>query len=314
VTTRGHLNKTANKQLLTINSIISSSEASVSDGDMVGLNGIDYQVQQVTDRDRLMVLPQSPLPERISGFSRVHCGYHKCLTMYYRKVFSRLSRFPFYKGKFRHFYHRSDVFFRECNNYGISSVSGHVIDTSLFEDVRISRFIRDPRDLLISGYFYHKRSAERWCDIIDPTDEDWGVVQGVVPSMIPAGMSFAQFLNSVSLEQGLMAEIEFRRKHFISMLEWPEDNHQIKTFRYEDILGNEKQTFEDLFSFYELPTLAKKVGVYYADRYSARKKSGKQGHIRDPRAGQWNKHFTPALMERFNAEYSSVLERYHYPQ
>ncbi len=79
-----------------------------------------------------------------------------------------------------------------------------------FEDVLVSRFIPDPQDLLISGYFYHKRGAESWYDLVDPEDSDWEVVNGKVPEQIPAGLSFAQYLNRTSIEEGLLAELTFR--------------------------------------------------------------------------------------------------------
>ncbi len=42
--------------------------------------------------------------ERIAGRWRVHCSYHKCLTVYFGKVMKRMARTPFgLAGDYRHF-------------------------------------------------------------------------------------------------------------------------------------------------------------------------------------------------------------------
>lgn len=253
-------------------------------------------------------------PDRIPGLRRVHCGYHKCLTMYFRKVLDRVCERRFYfRGTFRHFYHRLDVFYRECHLYDVSSISGHKVDLDRFEDVRVSRFVRDPRDLLVSGYHYHKRGAEDWCTFLDPTNARWRGVNGMVPSTLPPGKSFTQYLNEVSLEEGLLAELEFRRAHFQSMREWPDHDPRIATFRYEEILGHEVETFDRLFRHYQLPYLARHRGLRYAARYAAGREIGRSQHIRNPTQGQWREHFTPALRARFDAEYGDLLAKLGYP-
>lgn len=73
------------------------------------------------------------------------------------------------------------------------------------------RVIRDPRDLIMSGYYYHKRAAEPWCKTVDPTEDHpaWKKVRGCVPTNLPSGYSLTGYLNEASLEEGLLAEIDF---------------------------------------------------------------------------------------------------------
>ena len=250
---------------------------------------------------------------RIPGKRRVHCGYHKCLTMYVRNVFDRLCQPRFYfRASFRHFYHRLDTFYAECGNYDISSISGHCLDLDRFNDVRVSRFVRDPRDLLVSGYFYHKRGAEGWSRIPDPTDTKWRQVRGAVPSNLPRGRSLMQFLEDAPLEDGLFAELEFRRHHFQSMREWPDDDPRVLLFRYEDIVGNEVESFDRLFRHYQLPLLARRRGLRYVERYRAERRAPTNAHIRNANAGQWREHFTPALERRFLEQYGDLVDRLGY--
>jgi hypothetical protein len=313
VLTHGLLRKLSHSGDVLLNGSVVPVACEVCPGDVVRLDGIELSVNPVPGRDRLRVLASSPEPGVIPGLRRVHAGYHKCLTMYTRKVLDRVARVPFSPRGFRHFYHRADVFYRCCAQYAFSSISGHRVDLDRFEDVRVSRFIRDPRDLLVSGYFYHLRGAEDWCHITDPVDEDWDIVQGVVPAQLPRQQSFSEYLNSVPIEQGLLAEIEFRKRHYASMLDWPEDDHRVRLYRYEDIMGHEQEIMSDLMEFYQLPALQRKAGRYYAGRYSAAKKSGRKGHIRNASSGQWKQYFSARVNRRFNEVYGNLLERYGYP-
>lgn len=286
----------------------------VRTGDTVSVLGFDYSVYSSRDPQRLgMVSVTEDTPARITGRVRAHCGYHKCLTMYFRRVLARAALFhnPL-RPPYRHFFHRTDEFYRHCSDYTIASLSGHALDLDRFDDIRVARVVRDPRDLLVSGYYYHKRSAEDWCDHRDPTDGDWAIVGGVVPQSLPPGKTLAEYLNEVTVEEGLLAELDFRRNHFDSMLQWPEDDPRVRVFRYEDIVGNERGSFRELFDFYGLSWPAKRAGLFYAARYSAARKKGRTEHIRDPSSGQWREHFTPRLRQAFNDRYGAVLERLGY--
>jgi hypothetical protein len=251
----------------------------------------------------------------IRGPRRVHCSYHKCLTVYFQRVFSRIDRSPFGRGGgYHHFDSRLDAFYGEVESYGVASVNNHAIDLARFEDVRVTRFIRDPRDLVVSGYFYHKRAAESWCDVAAPTAEDWEVVNGAIPFGLSGEQSFAAYLNAVSLEEGLIAELEFRRHHLASMRAWPADDPRIEVFRYEDIVGHEAAVFDRIFRFFELPFLSRQLGLFHARRFRAARRARGSDHIRDPRSGQWRDVFTPAVTRRFDDEYGDLIEMLDYPR
>ncbi len=193
------------------------------------------------------------------------------------------------------------------------SVNNHALDfEKLGNDFRITRFIRDPRDLVISGYFYHKRGAEQWCNVRDPDEKDWVKVNGAIPENMGEGHSYSSYLQSINIEDGLIAEIDFREKHFESMTAWPVDDDRIKLFRYEDILGKEIETFNEIFSFYGISGIEKKIGIFFANKYSAGKQEGSTAHIRNPRSGQWKQHFTPKVKEYFDSRYEGLLAQYNY--
>lgn len=297
-----------------------SAKGFLEPGDKLMIRDAIYQLV-AGGRDRLGLHKVTDSPRKITGPIKVHCGFHKCLTMYSRKIYRRastaltLSPAFFKKGStgFRHYFHRKDTWLDNCHRFGISSLSGHSLDLNQFEDIQVVRFIRDPRDLIISGYFYHKRAGEQWCKYEDPNEVDYEVVNGVVPSTLPAGQSLTGYLNEVSVEEGLAAEIEFRKRHLESMMEWPEEDERVLTCRYEDILGNEGEAFEKVFSFFKQADWIVKKARKDAEQYRAGGKEAVKGHARDPKTQQWRELFSPELNKKFVETYEPLLKRYGYP-
>lgn len=281
-------------------------------GDHIELSGRRYAVIAGGSEARLQV-EALDLPQSYATPVRVHCGYHKGLTELSKKIYRRSCRPPLQRGgSFRHFYHRLDAFYQHCGQHSLCSLSGQAIDLARFADIRVLRVVRDPRDLLVSGYHYHRRAAEHWCTLPDPKAVDWAIVNGAVPQGLGRSESLSAYLRRVPAEQGLLAELELRRPHFESMRAWPGDDERVRVLRYEDIIGHEAAAFGEALAFLGLSWLARLAGRYYARRYSAKARGGKQGHIRDPRAQQWREQFTPAVHAAFMDRYSDLLERYGY--
>lgn len=245
----------------------------------------------------------------------LHCSYHKCLTVLFQRVMRAVLRPLQPEGaSYKHFKSWIDDYYANKSSYRFASVNNHAVDLDrLGSDARITRFVRDPRDLVVSGYFYHRRGAEQWCNIESPSDEDFRVVNGVVPSAVRQGESYAQCLQRLSVEEGLTAEIEFRARHFASMLDWTADSDQILTFRYEDIVGNEPATFRRLLSFHEFERPRIALGVAAAKVMTTSKARSRTTHVRDPQPGQWRRHFSAELGELFNSGHAEILDRYGYP-
>ena len=189
-----------------------------------------------------------------------------------------------------------------------ASVNNHVLDLEAVAPYRITRFIRDPRDMIVSGYHYHKRAAEVWCEVKDPTEKDWETVNGRIPDGMLPGESYSEMLQRLSVEEGLFAEMQFREKHFKGMLTWPNDDPNIMLIRYEDIIGNEEAVFSKLLDFYELPAREKARGVKAAIKHSASRMQNKNTHIRNPEPNQWKRTFTDETEKRFEELYPGLVE------
>ncbi len=244
----------------------------------------------------------------------IHCSYHKCLTVYYGRVLGILCNWitP-WRGRYHHFNSKVDEFYHSVGGYRLVSINNHKLDFTRLGNFRISRFVRDPRDLVVSGYFYHKKGVERWCNIVAPNEEDWNIVNGNIPVGMGINDSFSSYLQKLPQDDGLIAEIEFRKYHFQSMMEWPTQDPRIRIFRYEDILGNEEQTFRKLFEFYDYSPKEQSIGMFLADRFSAKRRRSNFRHIRNPAANQWREYFTPRVKNYFDSSYENLLLPLGYP-
>ncbi|MCG8458558.1 MAG: sulfotransferase domain-containing protein, partial [Holophagales bacterium] len=222
------------------------------------------------------------------GTHLIHCAYHKCLTVYFRRVMDAVfNRCLPWSAGYRHFNSHLHDFLAGYGDLRVASVNNRALEPDSLGPCRISRFLRDPRDLVVSGYFYHRRGAEPWVTMANPTDEDWYFAAGVVPEGLrAAGGSFADYLQAIPEEEGLLAELEFRASHFESMARWPAEHPHVLTLRYEDILGNEITAFRRIFEHYGLSHLESGLGTFFARRHALGRRR-KDPHIRNPSSGQW---------------------------
>lgn len=86
------------------------------------------------------------------GRNVVHCSYHKSLTSYYANVAGALfnRRMPWSRG-YRHFNSRIESFYDHFADLTVASVNNRALDFDRLGDFRITRFVRDPRDLVVPG-------------------------------------------------------------------------------------------------------------------------------------------------------------------
>jgi hypothetical protein len=244
----------------------------------------------------------------------IHGSYHKCLTVYFGRIMHAVFNrcLPWSSG-YRHYNSHLEDFYDGFQTHRIASINNRALDLERLGRFRISRFIRDPRDLVVSGYFYHKRGSESWLTIESPSETDWYFANGCVPEAMRAtGSSFAQYLQSIPQEEGLLAELEFRALHLESMARWPAQHPNIVTYRYEDVIGNEVAVFRELFEFYGLAPLERWLGSWFANSYSIGKRRA-DPHIRNPASGQWRKHFTPRVRQIFDTKYAGLVRLLGYP-
>lgn len=164
-----------------------------------------------------------------------------------------------------------------------------------------SHFIRDPRDMVVSGYYYHLRCIEHW--VIDP-NFPWHQLDGF-HRKLPKRMSYQEFLKTLDRESGMILELIRYQDSFRHMLEWDYQNPCVMEMKYEDIIGHEGECFERLFKHYGFDTQIACKAAEIAEWHSLKNMKGYWDHIRDGSVRQWKTEFTPLIVDVFKEVWRS---------
>ena len=241
----------------------------------------------------------------------VHCGYHKCLTVFAARCFTDVLG-----ERFRDFHGVFDDFYAHHGGYVLSAVSDVRLTLARLGDYRISRFIRDPRDLVVSGYFYHRKGIEDWTNEVHANPPGWRQRIQAAGLMAPTE-SFAAALQRLDQEGGLVAEMLLRQPTLQAMDTWPSNDSRIRVWKYEDILGHEADTMDAVGEHYgwaDRAGLAVRAGLRERAEFW-RAGDGRlswDSHVRNPRGGQWREMFTPRVQEAFTTRFPGLIRSLGY--
>lgn len=224
-------------------------------------------------------LGASPFRSDIDKPLLIHATHHRCGTVWFLHLLREVSArygLILQVTEQEHLRPSTDFFFHDHADINFSLVN---------TQYRGSHLIRDPRDVVISGYFYHLWSTENWLH------EKAGAYNG---------LSYQQHLKSLSKEDGITAELKRFSGHDLPhYVDWNYNNPNILELRYENIIDNQAATFEKLFTHYGFSNEAIETSTAIADSHSFRNLSGrsigqeKKGtHLRSGTSGQWRQHFT----------------------
>ena len=247
--------------------------------------------------------PKSPWPLPGDRKLIVHCCYHKAGTHWMKGILKRIcERYEMSFDRIEH----SDLFGDGPKNIPEALlkkdvlIDGHSrIDLARLPAYRGSHMIRDPRDMTISGYFYHLWAKEKWLHI---------------PKSRFGGQTYQSLLNSVSQQDGLICEIDRFSGSFRKMIDWDYMNPNIFELRYEELLGDDGTIYRQLFRHYGFHEKAIDRGVRISRRSSfearSRRKVGtvqEKSVMRSGKPGQWKDYFTDAVKNRFKEKVGDVL-------
>lgn len=226
-----------------------------------------------------------------------HATHHKCGTHWFKRILSQIG-----------------------NQYQLrwqEAVSGDSLPTSgvLFDQnshlnptdwarFRGSHMIRDPRDVVVSGYFYHLWTAEAWAH---------------EPKAELGGQTYQQHLKSLPIEAGLIAEIDKCKFVFNKMRNWNYRNPAIRELKYEAVFTDPDTQFRRLFKHYGFHDTAIEAALDFARRSDFRAVSGRApGIIREQTVmragipGQWTEYFTPRVRQHFRDTNPDLLQKLGY--
>jgi Sulfotransferase domain len=203
--------------------------------------------------------------------------------------------------------------------------------------------IRDPRDIIVSGYFSHRNAAPA----DHPGPEGWG---------LPHIAEHRERLLSASKEEGLLLEMEFARVELLELAEWDYERPNVLEVRLEELAARPYDGFVRIFQHLDLlpedePTKGPRLagiwtrralnricsrpvlralqqpmpltgeillGAVYANRFEAKTKGRRAGaedttsHYRKGVAGDWMNHFTDVHVEAFEERFPGLTEKLGY--
>jgi hypothetical protein len=164
-----------------------------------------------------------------------------------------------------------------------------------------SHMIRDPRDAIVSGYFYHLWTDEKWAHL---AREDFG------------GKSYQQHLRSLAQDEGLEVEIQ-SFSHYVNdykMRTWDYDNELMLELRYEELIENESDQFEKLFQHYGFSesSLDKCVEIAATQSFKnvTKRNPGEpnaKNHLRSGKPGEWHSVLKPQHVDLIDELFGDLI-------
>ena len=221
--------------------------------------------------------------------------HHKTGTVWMFTVFEKICRelgWKLYRGAPSQVPSDCDVFFDGHSRFEAAKVG---------TEYRGLHVIRDPRDIIISGCFYHQKSEEPW---LHAKQAGFG------------GMTYQEKINSyASLDDRILFEMEHVGRQCIEeMLAWNYQDPAFFEIQYEDLIADENLLlFHQAYSFLGFPgrVIPRLLQISYArSLFSGRLQTST--HIRSGKTKQWEQHLNAAHKARFLELFGDALRRLGY--
>jgi hypothetical protein len=223
----------------------------------------------------------------------VHCGHHRCGTLWFDRILRKLSRYTgltYFHGLQSELPADTSIFFENHSRVRLDDLPPR----------RGSHIRRDPRDILVSGYFYHLWSDETWLHV--PQDRF-------------GGLTYQEKLRSLSKDDGLLFELGNVAGETIGeMVRWNAQPHpEFVEVRYEDLIADENE-FAVIFSHYSLKGAvldaawrAVEESRFKATTGRALGETREGDHLRSGQPGEWLHHLSEAHLERMAELYGDAV-------
>ncbi len=214
--------------------------------------------------------------------------HHKTGTIWLGSIFNEICfihslifhhRIRVHNGKKENLPTHYDIYFENHSAFDLDSIG---------TPFRGLHMIRDPRDVIISGCFYHQKAVEKWLHL---------------PRKEFQGLTYQQKINSYNnIDDQILFEMKnYGRKTIEDMLLWDYTYSSFYEIKYENlILDTDLNLFHKIFIFLGFPGKTIPYLLLIAHKNSLF--SGKinhSTHIRSGKSGQWKKYFKPIHQTRF---------------
>jgi len=216
--------------------------------------------------------------------------HHKTGTVWLWKIFTDISKRYSLKMIFettKDSNGRWDIFFQDHSYFDIEEI---------LDPWRGLHLIRDPRDIIVSGCFYHQISDEVWLNKPKPRFQ---------------GKTYKEKICSFrTIEDKLLFEMEHVGRNTINdMLKWDYNQKNFLEIKYEDLVQDHNlKIFNQIFLFLGFPE--NRIDSFLSIAYKHSIFSGKiktDKHINSGEPNQWKSYFTPKLHSRFQELFPDSL-------
>ena len=252
----------------------------------------------IAKRVKRILRRQTTAREFLSDHRVLVGTHHKTGTVWLQSIFTEIAEqtgLSLYSGDVGNLQDGHDIFFQDHSHFGDEILKGDA-----YRGVHI---IRDPRDIMISGMFYHQKSSEPQ---LHRPREEFG------------GASYQQKLNSIeSLYEQLDFEMRNAALHTTrDMAAWDYRNPRFMEVKYEDLIADEDLTrFREIFAFLGFRDRAIPMCLEIAyDKSLFSGKVKKSLHVRSGESNQWQEHLTEAHRRSFLELHGDLLVRLGYEE
>ena len=183
--------------------------------------------------------------------------------------------------------------------------------------------IRDPRDIIVSGYLYHKRCNEEWCITnLDYSNQirypipfsqqykskKWR--KNYLTSL--GGKSYQQNLIELNETQGLLFEMRHCGMWTIkSMMDWDYRNPKVMEIKFEELMTNFDTTFKKIFEHLNFSNYQTSKSLKIASQHDLNRMTEEQlkknSHISSRKTTKWRKYFKDVHKKEFKKLFGNDL-------
>lgn len=232
----------------------------------------------------------------------VVCTHHKTGSVWMANIFRAIKRhekLQLHSKAQAELPPATDIFLQDHSKVDLAALQARFPKRG----VRAVHVVRDPRDVIISGAFYHVKTTEKWAN--NPKKE-YG------------GKSYKQAISALPTDhEKLVFEMDHTGGRTIrEMLAWDYQSPLCFEARYEDLITDrELKLFKPLMESlgYEGERLEMALGfVKELSLFGGAAGSDPADHIRSGEGRQWVNVFTPELKAAFNERFPDALQRLGY--
>jgi len=253
-------------------------------------------------------------PEKIHLYT-----HHKIGTALMSKVFRDVSRYYGLQFHDAAGYTKSVPKKYDIVHYWHSQCSEEIL-SSKHLGIHLTR---DPRDVIVSGYLYHQRTKEEWCN-----NEDFEIKQNIQYPQVDysqihlpheekvkylESLNGKTYQNNISLldqDDGLIFEMDgFAGRTIRDLANWP-GNENILEMKFEQIIEQYDNTWEGIFSHLgftgkHLARVCKIAKSHDMNRMSE-KRISKDKHISTGKLKKWKEYFSKEVQQAYTERFENI--------